>query len=139
MNVLGADDGCIGDRRWMYWGQTRRECIDMSSKNTFVPTVFRHTLIFVASRKLAPLALRQCSSDKAKYIEKPLHSLSFLEDISMHSLRCVLAKHYYKNCQIQYLDISINSKVLERCYMRTTFQLHRPQMLSCSLGIEKTQ
>ncbi len=69
----------------------------MSSKNTFVPTVFRHTLIYAASRKLTPTALKQCSSGKAKYIEKPLHSLSFLEDISSPSLGCVLAKHDINN------------------------------------------
>ncbi len=71
--------------------ETPREKGGICPVNTFVPTIFRHTLIFAASRKLAPLALRQCSSGKAKYIEKSLHSLSFSGQIPPSSLGCVLA------------------------------------------------
>ena len=72
--------------------QTPREQPGICASNTFVPTIFRHTLIFAASRKLALSVLRQCSSGKAKYIEKSLHSLSFAAHIPGCSLGCVLAR-----------------------------------------------
>ncbi len=37
------------------WGETPREQADICSANTFVPTIFRHTLIYAACVKLAPL------------------------------------------------------------------------------------
>ncbi len=92
---MGADAKKMGTKGWR---QTLREPVGISSENTFVPTIFRHTLIFAASRKLTPTALRQCSSGKAKYIEKSLHSLSFSEEIPTGSLGCVLAERY-KNVQ----------------------------------------
>ncbi len=72
------------------WGRTLREEAGICPTNTFVPTIFRHTLIFAASRKLAAMLLRQCSSGKAKYIEKSLHSLSFVGHIPASSLGWVL-------------------------------------------------
>ncbi len=100
----------------------------MSSKNTFVPTVFRHTLIYAASRKLAPLALRQCFSGKAKYIEKPLHSLSFFEDISTNSLGCVLAKLY----KVVFLKFSfIKTTITQFQYQSFVFLLTK---ILCYLG-----
>ncbi len=92
-----------GDIRWR---ETLIEERGISPSNTFVPTIFRHTLIYAASRKLAPLALRQCSSGKAKYIEKSLHSLSFVGEIPLSSISCVLAK-FSSNACILFLYLSI--------------------------------
>ncbi len=95
------------------WRETQREFVDMSSKNTFVPTVFRHTLIYAASRKLAATLRGQCSSGKAKYIEKPLHSLSFFEDISTDSLYCVLAKTYESSYSFNVVFLLCSDKICE--------------------------
>ena len=77
-------------RDWLY--PTLIEQTDICPANTFVPTIFRHTLIYAASRKLAATLRGQCSGVKAKYIEKSLHSLSFSGQISACSLGCISAK-----------------------------------------------
>ncbi len=88
--VVASQTGLFGTN--IHLGQTQKEETGIYPSNTFVPTIFRHTLIFAASRKLVPSVLKQCSSGKAKYIEKSLHSLSFAGQIPVSSFRCVSAK-----------------------------------------------
>ena len=103
----------------MEWRQTLIEERGICSVNTFVPTIFRHTLIFAASRKLA--TLKQCSSGKAKYIEKSLHSLSFSEHIPLSSISCVLAKRqqYYDSLrfQIEIINISVGRSLAPHFFL----------------------
>ncbi len=87
MFLIKRRRGVNGD---VSYKETPRERAGIFLKNTFIPTIFRHTLIYAASRKLALSVLRQCSSGKAKYIEKSLHSLSFLRNIPARSLGWVL-------------------------------------------------
>ncbi len=109
------------------WKETRKEEAGICPSNTFVPTIFRHTLIFAASRKLAATLLRQCSSGKAKYIEKSLHSLSFVGHIPASSFRCASAKQSENGktfnvglfCQF-FILASAYSALLRRWHLETS-------------------